>query len=327
MAYVGALQPSLRRRFNLGVRLWLCSSKFPCAITVTKIRARTFPLCLAQLAPRTGPLFLVRGSFRYALERTKPNRASSPVAYQFVMSQHLSNPTFVWVCVLQPFHSAHRPNWWFNADANIKPCLRHFHGLCRCPPASCSAPVNQSVRPQPSKLLVPCLFIGHSALWSRCFQCQRTFRWQQCSPSSSATCPKITNVVLLGKQPRGFPIHGAKPISFPHIKGFLHLWAPRSGHWVPGGTQSGCQVTAACKPNQHQSAMPSPQMGRPSLWQAHQWCSNNSSSLQLVSVHQSGRPQQQGNVVQLNTGRRCGSTHFHSWTAPNWAVVIADASA
>ena len=52
-----------------------------------------------------------------ALNHSEP-AALSP--YQFVMSQHFSKPH---ICLglraATRFHSAHRPNWWFNADANI----------------------------------------------------------------------------------------------------------------------------------------------------------------------------------------------------------------
>ncbi len=52
-----------------------------------------------------------------ALNNTEP-AALSP--YQFVMSQHFSKPQiFLGLRAATPFHSAHRPNWWFNADANI----------------------------------------------------------------------------------------------------------------------------------------------------------------------------------------------------------------
>ena len=71
-----------------------------------------------------------------ALNQTEP-AALSP--YQIVMSQHFSKPH---ICLglraATRFHSAHRPNWWFNADANIGHAFGIFMAYVGTLRTSCS---------------------------------------------------------------------------------------------------------------------------------------------------------------------------------------------
>ena len=74
MAHVGTLRLRLRRRLPVALGFGFRARKFPCAITVTKIRARELSLVFWHNWLRARGHFVgTRESLRYALERTKPH--------------------------------------------------------------------------------------------------------------------------------------------------------------------------------------------------------------------------------------------------------------